>query len=107
MVFYELADSHDDLSQHRQRCSFEKIFENLLKLRNDEDHQKRENSDRNPEDDDRINHRGLHLPFDSDRFLHEPGETVEDDIEHPARLSGFHHVDVEPVENFRMLEETV
>src|SRR5690625_4056495 len=107
VVSHEVTDIHHDLRQHRQRRSIEQFVKNLLELRNDEDHQKGENSDRDPEDNDRIDHGGLYLTFNRNRLLHEPRETIQNHIEHPARLTGFHHIHIKAIEDFRVLQKSI
>ena len=58
-------------------------------------------------DDDRINHRGFDFVFDLGRFLLELGQPRQDHFKHTADLAGLHHVDVEIVEDARMLREAV
>ena len=52
-----------------------------------------------------INHRGDDLVFDLLRLFLELGQTRQHHFEHAAELAGLHHVDVEIVEDARMLRE--
>ena len=55
--------------------------------------------------DDRIDHRGDDLVLELLRLFLELGETGQHDFEHAAELAGLHHVDVEIVEDARVLRE--
>ena len=63
--------------------------------------------DGDEDDDDRVDHRGDDLVLDLLRLFLELGETVEHDFEHAAELAGLHHVDVELVEDPRVLREAL
>jgi hypothetical protein len=103
MLLHETAHANDKKCDHRQRPVAQHVVKDRLKPRDDENHQKRHDREREREHDDRINHRGHDLVLDLLRFLLELREAREDDFEYTAELTGPHHIDVEIVEQARML----
>ena len=81
------------------------VEEDLLELRNDEDHDTAHDREGEGDDHDRIDHRADDLALQLLRLFHEVGQTIENHVENPARLTGRHHVDVESVERLGVLAE--
>ena len=99
----ELGGAEDDLGDQRQFLIG--VGEHFLELRHDENHQEDQDGDGDEHDDHRIDHRGNDLVFQLLGLFLVFGETVEDDFEHTAEFAGLDHVDVELVEDLRVLGE--
>src|SRR5438445_648343 len=99
----ELRDEHDDLG--RQRKLGAEALEHLRERRDDEDHHEHDDQHRHADDGDGVDHGPLHLALELGRLLDVAGQTLQDDVEHTARLADLQHVREEIVEDLRILPE--
>src|SRR5439155_16630368 len=90
------ADVQQDLSDGRQLGA--EVFEDRLELRNNEDHDHRDDADGDGDDHRGVDHGADDFLFEPGGFFHEVGETRQDEVEHAARFAGVDHVDVKLVE---------
>ena len=83
------------------------VLVHLLERRDDLDQHHADHADRDDEDADRVVHRALELALQLDGLLDVDRESVQDRVEDAADLAGRDEVDVELVEDLRMLPERV
>ena len=93
---------NNELRNRRQRLPTHHILKDVLEFGNNRNKKERRDADRGKENDDRINHRTLHLILDLIGLFGEFGESPENDFENTARFTGLYHVDVKVVEDFRI-----
>jgi len=78
------------------------LGEDLREDRNDEHEHRDEHERREGEDDGRVDHRALDAALELGLLLDLVRDAVEDVVEHPRRLAGLHHRDVQLGEHLRM-----
>ncbi len=105
IILHQPADVDDELGQRRQRLAAEHVLENLLELRHDEHEQEAHDRHRDDQHDDRVEHGRHDLVLDLLRLFLELGQADEHQFQHAADLAGLDHVDVELVENLRVLRQ--
>ena len=81
------------------------VVEDLLELRDDEDHDEGQDADGDHDDHDRVDHGADDLAFQALGLFLEVGQALQDDFQSAAGLAGLDHVDVEAVEALGMLAE--
>ena len=79
------------------------IAEDILKFRDHEVHDAADNTEGETDDHYRVDQGADDLAPQLGRLLHKLGETLEDRIQDASRLSGGHHVDVQAIEDLRVL----
>src|SRR5271156_5363085 len=94
---------HPDNDAGGQRQVHAQAVEELGEDRDDFPQQQDDHAAGDAHDRDRIDHRGLHGAFELDVFFDVAGEALQNGVENTARLSGFHHVVVERVEDLLKL----
>ena len=83
------------------------IFEDLAEDRDDADNEESRDQKRDANDDDRIGHGGFDFLAQTRAGFEESGKPIENFGEQTAVLAGFHHADVEPIENARMFARSI
>src|SRR5580658_10799244 len=97
----KFAHLNDDARGQRQVHA--QAVEELSENRDDFPQQQDDDAAGDAEDGDRIDHRGLHGALQLDVLFDVAGEPLQNGVENTARLSGFHHVVVERVEDLVVL----
>jgi hypothetical protein len=80
-------------------------LEHVLERRDDEDHDDRQDDERDHQHGDRIDQRRLDLVLDRHRLFLVDGKTIEQGLQDTARFAGLDQVAVEGVEVERVLAE--
>ena len=83
----------------------EQAEEDLLELRDDDDHDDRDRTDSHKDNRRRVDRSRNDASLQFDDLFDQGRETLQDQIEHTARFTGFDHVRVKRVENFRVFFE--
>jgi hypothetical protein len=106
VLLERLRDRHDDQRRARQLGAGEALV-HVLEDRDHLHHHHGDDADRDHEDRDRVDHGALELALELDRLLDVDGEPPEDGVQDAADLTGGDQVDVQLVEDLRVLAQRV
>src|SRR5207247_9325248 len=100
IIFDDIADRQDEQREPRQRKTH--AAENVAELGHDECQQQNHDADRDDQNGDGIEQRGLDLALDLLRLFRKFSQPFQDHFQNTAQFAGLDHVDKQTVENFRM-----